>query len=591
MHITTARTDADGDGTPDCEWLDVGCGFGNAATEATNNAVDGLAASVLEGLVDTVTDLGTMWVRVPTVNVTDELPEGADPSLMAESPDLASDVPVAVPVEVAGEVQIDAVLGYVQWGGFAVAILGLLFLGATMALEGRRGQGGIASLGRMGLVLGGTILIAAAAAMTAALMGDGPEGDGSRAVNFLHAHLWWYIAALVGASIIIGAVKMIWEQRAQPGQDLVKSLLKFIVVSGSGITVAGLLITASDEFSVWILSRSLDCSVATNAACFEDGVKLILGLTGQSYWSGLGALLIIVIGVVAVLIGLFQIMLMVARSALLVLGVGLLPVMAAATNTQMGQAWFSKGLSWLIAFILYKPTAAIIYAVGFQLVGSMLDAQNNRIDLFSVITGVMLLLLSIVALPLLMRFTAPMVSAASSGGGGGSGAAMAAAAALPTGAAMLGRGMGGRGSGSAGSMAPSGAGTTGSRSSGAGGSSGVSPASPGGGPRGGGSSGPRPAPVPAGVGAGATGTAHQSGAAGPAATAGAPGTAASAAPAGGAASNGAASGGAAASSGAAGGPAGMAIAGAVAQGAQKAKEAVETVANDAVGEGPSGSSK
>lgn len=570
VHIAAARTDADGDGTPDCGPLEWDCGIGNAVTGATNSAVDGLAASVMEGLVDTVTDLGTMWVKVPTVNVT------------------GGDSASSVPDEVAGQAQIGTVLDYVQWGGFAVAILGLMVLGTTMAFEGRRGRGGAFSLGRIGLVLGGTILIAAAAGITAALMGDGPQGGGSRAVAFIQGSLWWYIAALVVLSIIVGAVKMIWEQRAQPGQDLVKSLLKFIVVSGAGVTVAGLLITASDEFSVWILSRSMDCDVARNAACFEDGVKLILGLTGQSYWSGLGAILIIVVGLVAILIGLVQIVLMVARSALLVLGVGLLPVMAAATNTQMGEAWFRKGIGWLIAFILYKPAAAIIYAVGFQLVGSLIDTQNNTIDLFSVLTGVMLLLLSLVALPALMRFIAPMTAPASGGGGGGSGAALAAAAALPTGAAMIGRAVGGRSSGSSGSMAPSGASSTAGRSAGASGTgnaSGASPTSSGGGPGvgpGGGGSpgtpGPR-SPVPAGVGAGPSGNGQQAGAQARTVAAGAASSAAAASTPGGAASGSAAA-----------GPMGVA-AGAAVQTAQKAKAAAETVAHDAVGEGPSGSSK
>ncbi len=571
VHVGAARTDADGDGTPDCDWLDVGCGFGNAVQDGTTSAVDGLAASVMEGLVDTVVSLGTMWVKVPTVNVTGGNSAGA------------------VPAEVAGEAQIGAVLDYVQWGGFAVAILGLLFLGAKMAFEGRRGQGGVFALGRIGLVLGGTILIAAAAAITAALMGDGPQGGASPAVAFVQGSLWWYTAAAVVASIIVGAVKMIWEQRAQPGQDLVKSLLRFIVVSGAGVTVAGLLITASDEFSVWILGRSLECEVATSAACFEDGVKLILGLTGQSYWSGLASIVVIIVGVVAALIGMVQVGIMVARSALLVLLVSLLPVMASATNTQMGESWFRKGLGWLIAFILYKPAAAIIYAVGFQLLGTRSGAGNESIDLFSVLTGVMLLLLALVALPALMRFVAPMVSAASGGGSGGSGAALAAAAALPTGAAMMGRAVGGRSSGSAGSMAPSGASSTGGGPAGASaksssGASGASGAPSGGGSSGGGSpttSAPGTSPVPAGAGTGAPGSGQQAGAQARTAASGAASSAA-AAPAGGGAASGA---------GAAAGPAGMAIAGAAAQGAQKAKAAAESVAHDAVGEGPSGSSK
>jgi type IV secretion system protein TrbL len=78
----------------------------------------------------------------------------------------------------------------------------------------------------------------------------------------------------------------------------------------------------------------------------------------------------------------------------------------------------------LIAFILYKPAAAIVYATAFQLVGSDLSMDDGT-GLLKIITGVVMMVLALSALPALMRFLAPMVSQA--GGGGHTALALAGA--------------------------------------------------------------------------------------------------------------------------------------------------------------------
>jgi len=109
---------------------------------------------------------------------------------------------------------------------------------------------------------------------------------------------------------------------------------------------------------------------------------------------------------------------------MLVLLAGIFPLSASFTNTATGKAWFQKCLSWLIAFILYKPAAAIVYATAFQLVGSDLSNDDGT-GLLKIITGVVMMLLALSALPALMRFLAPMVSQA--GGGGQAAFALAGA--------------------------------------------------------------------------------------------------------------------------------------------------------------------
>ena len=66
-----------------------------------------------------------------------------------------------------------------------------------------------------------------------------------------------------------------------------------------------------------------------------------------------------------------------------------------------------QGLAWLIAFALYKPAAAIVYAVAFDLAG-----QQGALALLD---GVMMLVLAILALPALLRFVVPATSALAGG--------------------------------------------------------------------------------------------------------------------------------------------------------------------------------
>src|SRR5690606_9884880 len=107
------------------------------------------------------------------------------------------------------------------------------------------------------------------------------------------------------------------------------------------------------------------------------------------------------------------------------------------TNTEMGRGWVKKAVGWLVAFSLYKPAAAIVYATAFQLVGTDVFADDGT-GLLAVLTGLMLMIIALFAMPALMRFVTPMVGALAGGAAGGA-VAMGAMAALPTGAAAIGR--------------------------------------------------------------------------------------------------------------------------------------------------------
>jgi hypothetical protein len=351
-------------------------------------------------------------------------------------------------------------------------------------------------------------------------------------VLFLQNSLYFWTASLAVLSVLVGAAKMVIERRGAPLRDLVRSLATLVVVSGAGVAAVALLTVAADQFSAWIITS------ATDGTSFNENITSLLALSATS---PIGSIMIILLGLIAILASVMQIVLMIVRGGLLVILTGIFPTAAAFTNTEAGKGWFQKCTAWLIAFILYKPAAAIVYATAFQLSGSKIfgnagDGKDFGSALMTTITGLALMVIALFAMPALMRFVTPMVGAVAGGGGG---LAAGTVGALASGAISM--GSAGRGGGSGGSVASAPAssssesggseGPSGSGGSGTAGSSGTAGETGGEGT----SSG-----APSGAGAEATGTeAASSGAAAAggsgAAAAGGTGAASGAAAAGGAA--------------------------------------------------------
>ncbi|WP_427019532.1 hypothetical protein ACQCSX_23295 (plasmid) [Pseudarthrobacter sp. P1] len=376
-------------------------------------------------------------------------------------------------------------------------------------------------------------------------------------VQFLQNSLWFWTAALAVLSVLVGSAKMIIERRGAPMRDLGRSLATLVVVSGAGVAAVGLLTVAADQFSAWIITNS------TQGTSFNDKIGTMLALSSTS---PLGSIMIILLGLIAIFASVIQIVLMVVRGGLLVILTGIFPTAAAFTNTEAGKSWFQKCTAWLIAFILYKPAAAIVYATAFRLVGT--DIFGGRGDgatfgsaLLATVTGLALMVVALFAMPALMRFVTPMVGAVASGGGG-----MAAGAVGGLASGAINMGSAGRGGGgSAGSVSNAGSsdssgsqGPSGTGSQGDAGSSGTAGKSGGSGTSGG---------APAASGAEAS-------------SAGSAGAGAAAAGGGGAAAGGggAAAGGAAAAA----GPAGVAVAAGVELG-KAAAGAAKTMSEESTG--------
>ncbi|MES2171702.1 MAG: hypothetical protein V4479_13435, partial [Actinomycetota bacterium] len=238
-----------------------------------------------------------------------------------------------------------------------------------------------------------------------AILPTSSTATASPAVAFLQNALWWLVGGLAILSVIVAGARMAWTQRATAGGELVGSLLTLVVVSGSGVTVIGLLTAAGDAFSSWILAQS-------SATDFQTNLASLLALGGDSPLGTFGELML---GMLAVLFSWLQIGFMVLRSGLLVVMTGALPVAASFTNVEVGRQAFARYCGWLIALVLYKPAAAFVYAAAFQLAGSGVIGGKQAV-LIQPIPGLVLMLVALLTLPALMRLASPAAVAIRGGG-------------------------------------------------------------------------------------------------------------------------------------------------------------------------------
>jgi len=393
-----------------------------------------------------------------------------------------------------------------------------------------------------------------------------PDLASEPAVGALQRWLLPVTVAVAVLAMIVAAGKMALTRKANPLIDVGSGLAIIAATSALGVLLPAMLLKAGDAWSSWVLA------VSTGG---QFGLRLIAVLSMPGAAPGV----VIVLGIVAIIMAAIQAVLMLFRQAALVILAGVLPLAAAGTLAPGTRAWFRRVTGWMLALIFYKPAAAAVYATAFTMIGRGEDPRT-------ILMGFAMVLLSLLALPVLMKFftwTTGAVETAA-GGGGFLGTLMSGAVAV----GALRASSGGPGCSSAADQArlvsaqlgpqggagpPGGAGPQGSPDPAGGGGPGVGPATPagagpgppvgghGGGP-GGGPGQARP-PWLAGAGGTAAGAGGSAGAWMPAAAAG----------------PGAASGGA----GAAAGPYGAAAAGLASGAAQAGRSAAGAMQPDETG--------
>lgn len=230
---------------------------------------------------------------------------------------------------------------------------------------------------------------------------------------------------LVTLGLMFAGIKTLRDRNGRPVREVFEALGRVVFVSAAGSLAVQVFVVGGDAYGQWILKNAgLDTGsfvVSMEVVGRAPGLAIILGLFG-------------------ILTVLCQWGLMFVRGALLPLLAGYWPIAASAAMLEGGKKSFEGVTEWLIAFVVYSPIAASIYALAWRL-------KNGDEGLGGVVNGWILIVLAVLTLPALMRLIAPVSSAMGRMAGGvmatgitaaAVGAGVAVGAAVVTGGASAG---------------------------------------------------------------------------------------------------------------------------------------------------------
>ncbi|MFC4945835.1 hypothetical protein [Pseudonocardia sp. GCM10023141] len=215
------------------------------------------------------------------------------------------------------------------------------------------------------------------------------------------------IVVIIIASILIQAIRLILSRKAEPLIMVATGLIRYALVSGAGLVALQSALVAGDA----VATQLLDGAANNFALMMRD--LLIADHTEISTF------VVLLIALIAAIAAVVQWILMMLRQAGLLVLAAMLPLAASGSLTKSTRAWLSRLLSWLVAMAAYKPTAAFIYYIGFSYLSS--PFSNDPGGLATMLTGIVVLLLAIIAMPVLLKFFSWTGTQISGSGGGGSG--------------------------------------------------------------------------------------------------------------------------------------------------------------------------
>jgi type IV secretion system protein TrbL len=246
---------------------------------------------------------------------------------------------------------------------------------------------------------------------------------------------------LLTVGLMVAGIRTMYTQRGEEFGEAMRNLARVVAVTSFGTVLIQILVWGGDAYAEWILKVSGTSATAGYVdaafATASPGLALLFGLVG-----------VLAVGI--------QWVIMFVRQAMLLLLNAFWPMSASYAMLRQGQQAFEKITAWIIAFIIYSPLAASIYAFAWRL-------KSGQDGAGGVIYGLMLIILAVVALPAIMRLITPVAAALGNASGGAMAmgftaaavsAGVAVGAAVATGGAAAGAGAGaaagGGGAGTAG---------------------------------------------------------------------------------------------------------------------------------------------
>lgn len=252
-----------------------------------------------------------------------------------------------------------------------------------------------------------------------------PDGAMIGPMQLLSDQLSGWVAVCSLVSVVVCCVRAIRQVSARPFSEAAMSVLMVVAVQLglAGAVQAGLAATSA-------LSESLLATTGKN--------KSLSGLVSvnDAMSSSQSLAVWFILALLAILSSLMQLMFMLMRGPLIMLLVLWMHFAAATAASDEGRVRAKKVIGLLISFLIYKPAAAAIYALGFMLIyGNGTDGAPSKDAFMNTMYGFMTVLMAAIALPAVIRFIVPLAAATTSNafsGGAAAGAALAAGSAVVT---------------------------------------------------------------------------------------------------------------------------------------------------------------
>ncbi|MGW5569773.1 hypothetical protein ACWEVD_01115 [Nocardia thailandica] len=199
------------------------------------------------------------------------------------------------------------------------------------------------------------------------------------------------------AGILSSAIMMMLSRRTEPGVQVLWGGVKYMLISALALIVLSGALKAGDDFARQMVDK--------DAFAFGERVQAMLGTQVIGNPGG-----VLLLGLIAVILGFVQWVMGFIRQAGIIVLYNMILFAAAGQLTTWGRQWFPRIAASCIALVLYKPMAAFIYSLGFKLIGT-------EQTLSTLVTGLMVVALAVIALPAMMKFFDFMGTHVSGGSG------------------------------------------------------------------------------------------------------------------------------------------------------------------------------
>ena len=278
---------------------------------------------------------------------------------------------------------------------------------------------------------------------------DSPSPDvNNAAVISLREDMSWYVAGFAILGFFLGLIKLVMSQDVKNSLiGLATPIVNLILAATAYAVGIGVLLTASDEFSKWIVQRSTGGEV--DLTQMLPTVSALIASPGTAF---LLYILLLLGSIINLLFMYFRDVMFLILSVFIV-------VLAAASGSEQGRQAWRKANGWLVALLLFKPVAAGIYSLGLRILAptGTPEGQEPSVPeaMHATLIALLIMLLAALALPALIKFIVPAAGVGAGAFSGG--AALGAGVTLAAGAAVL---AGTGGAGAAAAAAGKGAATT-----------------------------------------------------------------------------------------------------------------------------------